>query len=72
MNHGTRAAYANKGCRCEVCRAANRSWAQRHLVSVYLPEADKLRFDRFAASQGITPSHAVRQALAIMYRELSA
>ena len=28
--HGTRSAYTNKGCRCDVCRENNRLRAGRH------------------------------------------
>lgn len=69
MKHGTRATYANKGCRCAFCKNANRGWAQRHIVGAYLPEEEKAQFVAFCDAERLTPSHAIRLGMQALYRE---
>lgn len=69
MKHGTRASYANRGCRCAPCKNANRGWSKRHLVGVYLPEEAKARFVDFCHAERLTPSHAMRLGMEALYRE---
>jgi hypothetical protein len=69
MKHGTRAAYSNLGCRCPECKAANKGWARKHLIAAYLPAAEKEQFANYIARKGLSPSHAVRESLVLLFRE---